>query len=114
MWYPATVVVVVDGRFDRAQYDADRTAAAFAARLKDAVDLGSVRDDLAGVVQQTFGTDPHLGMGQPLRLAQASSGGQRPAARVTIDRAGHGRPLSADASSDPYRRCQVRAAASPQ
>jgi NADH:ubiquinone oxidoreductase subunit K len=45
---------VVDQRFNRARYDADRTAAAFAARLKDAVDLDSVRDDLAGVVNQTL------------------------------------------------------------
>jgi hypothetical protein len=44
----------VDRRFNRARYDADRTVAAFAARLKDAVDLDSVRDDLAGVVQQTL------------------------------------------------------------
>jgi hypothetical protein len=41
---------VVDRRFNRARYDADQTVAAFAARLKDAVDLDSVRDDLAGVV----------------------------------------------------------------
>ena len=41
---------VVDRRFNRARYDADRTVALFAARLKDAVDLDSVRDDLAGVV----------------------------------------------------------------
>jgi hypothetical protein len=32
----------------------DQTVAAFAARLKDAVDLASVRDDLAGVVHQTL------------------------------------------------------------
>jgi hypothetical protein len=44
----------VDRRFNRARYDADRTVAAFAARLKDAVDLDSVRDDLAGVVLQTL------------------------------------------------------------
>ena len=45
---------VVDRRFNRARYDADKTVAAFAARLKDAVDLDSVRDDLAGVVHQTL------------------------------------------------------------
>ena len=44
----------VDRRFNRARYDADRTVAAFAARLKDAVDLDAVRDDLAGVVQRTL------------------------------------------------------------
>jgi hypothetical protein len=41
----------VDRRFNRARYDADQTVAAFAARLKDAVDLDTVREDLAGVVQ---------------------------------------------------------------
>jgi hypothetical protein len=41
----------VDRRFNRARYDADQTVAAFAVRLKDAVDLDTVRDDLAGVVQ---------------------------------------------------------------
>ena len=45
---------VVDRRFNRARYDADQTVAAFAARLKDAVDLDSVRTDLAAVVQQTL------------------------------------------------------------
>jgi hypothetical protein len=40
----------VDRRFNRARYDAELTVAAFAARLKDAVNLDSVRDDLAGVV----------------------------------------------------------------
>jgi hypothetical protein len=41
----------VDRRFNRARYDADQTIAAFAARLQDAVDLDTVRADLAGVVQ---------------------------------------------------------------
>jgi hypothetical protein len=40
----------VDRQFNRARYDADRIAAAFAARLKDTVDLNSVRDDLTGIV----------------------------------------------------------------
>ena len=45
---------VVDRRFNRARYDADQTVAAFAARLKDAVDLDSIRDDLAGTVHQAL------------------------------------------------------------
>jgi len=44
----------VDRRFNRARYDADESVAAFAARLKEAVDLDSVRGDLTGVVQQTL------------------------------------------------------------
>ena len=44
----------VDRRFNRARYDADKTVAAFAARLKDAVDLDAVGDDLAGVVYQAL------------------------------------------------------------
>ncbi len=45
---------IVDHRFNRARYDADVTVAAFAARLKDEVDLDSVRADLAGVVNRTL------------------------------------------------------------
>jgi hypothetical protein len=44
----------VDRRFNRARYDADKTVAAFAGRLKDAVALDAVRDDLAGVVHQAL------------------------------------------------------------
>ena len=44
----------MDRRFNRIRYDADQTIAAFAARLKDAVNLGAVRDDLSGVVQKAL------------------------------------------------------------
>ena len=40
----------VDRRFNRARYDADAARTAFAAGLEDAVDLDSIRDDLATVV----------------------------------------------------------------
>jgi hypothetical protein len=45
---------MVDRRFNRARYDADKTVAAFAARLKDAVDLDAVRTDLGDVVRQAL------------------------------------------------------------
>jgi hypothetical protein len=45
---------VVDRRFNRARYDADQAVAAFAATLKDAVDLDAVQADLAGVVQRAL------------------------------------------------------------
>jgi hypothetical protein len=45
---------VVDRRFNRSRYDADEMVAAFAARLKDAVDLDAVQADLASVVQRAL------------------------------------------------------------
>jgi hypothetical protein len=42
---------IVDRRFNRARYDADRTLTAFSGRLNEALDLDSVRDDLAATVQ---------------------------------------------------------------
>ncbi len=44
----------IDRRFNRARYDAEKTVTAFAARVKDAVDLDSVRSDLAGAVHQAL------------------------------------------------------------
>jgi hypothetical protein len=44
----------VDRRFNRARYDADKTVAAFAARLQDAMDLDAVRADLSGVIQRSL------------------------------------------------------------
>ena len=45
---------VVDRRFNRARYDADQTVAAFAARLKDAVDPDSARLELVDVVYRSL------------------------------------------------------------
>jgi hypothetical protein len=44
----------VDRRFNRSRYDADQTVATFALRLKDAVDLATVTDDLAGIVEKAL------------------------------------------------------------
>ncbi len=43
----------VDRRFNRSRYDAERTVAAFSVRLRDDVDLESLRRDVQGVVEQT-------------------------------------------------------------
>jgi hypothetical protein len=45
---------LVDQRFNRARYDAETTVAAFADRLKDAVDLDAARGDLAQTVHQAL------------------------------------------------------------
>ena len=45
---------VVDRRFNRARYDADKAVSAFAGRLQDAVDLDSVNEDLARVVTRSL------------------------------------------------------------
>jgi len=45
---------MVDGRFNRARYDAEATVAVFAAQLKDVVDLDSLRDDLASAVHKAL------------------------------------------------------------
>ena len=41
----------VNRRFDRARVDADRTATAFADRLRDQIDLGDLKADIAGTVE---------------------------------------------------------------
>jgi hypothetical protein len=65
---------VVDRRFNRARYDADKTVAAFAARLQDALDLDAVRDDLAAVVQRSL-EPAHVSVW----ISQRQPGGSQPA-----------------------------------
>ena len=63
---------VVDRRFNRVRYDADQTVAAFAARLRDAVDLDTVRADLLAVVTNAV---------EPAQIAVWIAGdGQKPSA----------------------------------
>ena len=64
----------VDRRFNRARYEADAARTAFAAGLEDAVDLDSIRDDLATVVRQA--REPAhvpVWISQRLRLTSATS-----------------------------------------
>jgi hypothetical protein len=48
------VQAVVDRRFNRARYNAERTAAGFSAQLRDEVDLTSLRADVLAVVARTL------------------------------------------------------------
>ena len=57
---------LVDRRFNRARYNADRTVAVFAARLQDAVDLDSVHTDLLSTVSASL---------QPAHLSVWTAGG---------------------------------------
>ena len=45
---------VVDRRFDRARFDAERTAAAFSERLRDETDIATVTADLDGTVREVL------------------------------------------------------------
>jgi hypothetical protein len=48
------IQVVVDRRFDRARYDAERTAAAFAERLRDRVDMVGLEADIATTIESAI------------------------------------------------------------
>ncbi len=64
---------LVDRRFNRAGYDAEATVAAFSARLRDAVDLETVRLDLLAVVSHAV-EPAHASIWiSPARATRASS-----------------------------------------
>ena len=55
------IQAIVDRRFNRARIDAERTVEAFAARLRDVMDLDTVRTDLASVTQDALHPE-HVGI----------------------------------------------------
>jgi hypothetical protein len=78
----------VDRRFHRARYDAEATVAVFAACLKDAVDLDSIREDLARVVQQAL-EPAHVSVWiSRTQLTTAAAGSAGPARPETGSQAG--------------------------
>lgn len=59
----------VDRRFNRSRYDASRAIDAFAARLREQIDLDSLRTELVGIVHQTMQpTSASLWLREPTRL----------------------------------------------
>jgi len=64
------VQAVVDRRFNRSRYDAERTAAAFGARLRDEVDLANLKAEMRQVVAATVAP---VTVGLWIRQADAGS-----------------------------------------
>jgi hypothetical protein len=72
---------VVDRRFNRVRYDADQTVAAFAARLRGAVDLDAVRSDLLAVVSSAV-EPAHISVWTASHGPDRPRDGQPPAGRT--------------------------------
>ena len=61
---------LVDRRFNRARYDAEATVAAFGARLRDAVDVETVLDELAAAAAGSLEPCARHRLGQVMTLAR--------------------------------------------
>ncbi len=74
---------VVDRRFNRARYDAEAIVAAFSGRLRQTIDLDTIRGDLVGVVHEAF---------QPAHMSVWLPGGGPHATVPASARPGVGQP----------------------
>ncbi len=63
----------VDRRFNRARYDAEAIVAAFSGRLRQTIDLDTIRGDLVGVVHEAF-QPGHVSVWLPVRSHLAPLG----------------------------------------
>jgi hypothetical protein len=75
----------VDRRFNRRRHDAGQTIAAFAARLRDQVDLDGLTGELLAVVDQTMQPTRASLWLQPQAAATATGGTRLPSTQQEVN-----------------------------